>query len=204
MSALSAGGYVARPLTLSYNDMASKSEAAWKSNVLVRRCAAHEAFFSDYMRGCDGDCSGLCKGRAQCAPAIKAVVATLGAPNTVLWEVWREAEPVDFVGILRLSEYVPGCNAKAHYFFFDGRLKDKTPLLKAWRRWGFEELGLHRVTIEIPAYAKALASHAYRELGFGGQYKLGRIQVEGVMKDAIKWRGSWHDIYIMGAVSPDG
>lgn len=186
---LQAGDYIARPLD--FNGEAS--EAAWKAQVLVRRCAAHEAFFSDYMRGCDGVCQGLCRNKPECAGVIQAVVKTLGKPDTVLWEVWRQdgSQPVDFVGILRLSEYVPGCNAKAHYFFFDGRLKDKTALLQAWKAWAFGELGLHRVTIEVPAYAKALAAHAEKNLGFVH---------EGVMRDAILWRGDWHDIYIMGCI----
>ena len=187
--------------------MEEYAQAAWKTQLIVRRCAAHEAFFSDYMKGCSGQCNGLCSDKAAtCKIAKAAVVATLAKPDTLLWEVWTTdaaSQPIDLVGILRLSELVTGCSAKAHYFFFDGKLHDKTPLLAAWKAWGFapEGAGLHRVTIEVPAYAKALGYHACRHLGFGGPYKVDRLAVEGVMRDAIKWRGAWHDIYIMGCIA---
>jgi hypothetical protein len=198
MITFSAAGLEARPLQFAYNDAAQLSEVAWKANIIVRRCAAHEAFFSDYIRGCAGACKGVCKDASpQCNEAKAAVVHTLMKPDSLLWEVW---DGIDLVGILRLSEVVPKCNAKAHYFFFDGKMRDRTPLLQAWKQWAFKEAGLHRVTIEVPAYAKALAMHAHKYLGFGGQFRQGRFTVEGVLKDAIKWRSKWHDIYIMGCI----
>jgi len=189
---LSAGDYIAKPLQLTFNNMNEMSAAAWKAQIIVKRCAAHEAFFSDYMRGCDKQCGGLCRSLSpSCSLAQKAVVSTLTKPDAMLWEVWDDQE-LDLVGILRLSEVVLGCSAKAHYFFFDGKLRDKTELLLEWKRWVFEEAGLHRVTIEVPAHAHALARHAERDLGF---------EMEGTMRKAIKWHGVWHDIYIMGCVN---
>ena len=200
-------GFIATPLKLSFNNLDEYAQAAWKTQVIVRRCAAHEAFFSDYSKGCQGLCNGLCINETPACTAVQnTVIHTLAKPDALLWEVWSvntNQQPIDLVGILRLSELVPRCSAKAHYFFFDAKLHDKTALLAAWKAWAFapDGAGLHRVTIEVPAYAKALGYHAYRHLGFGGPYKLGRFAVEGVMKDAIKWRDTWHDIYIMGCVN---
>lgn len=174
----SAGDYVARPLDLRWHDTATMATAAWKAQYILRRCSEHEAFFSDYMKG---------------TPAAKAaVIATLGKADTLLWEVAHERADIDILGILRLSEVNPGCSAKAHYFFFDGRLADKTALLIEWKRWAFEQAGLHRVTIEVPMFAKALASHARKHLGF---------QEEGTMRQAIRWRDAWHDVLVLGCVN---
>lgn len=174
-------GYVAKPLDLTYANPAEMAESAWKARMIVKRCSEHEAFFSDYMKD---------------SPAARqAVIDTLSKPDALLWEVWSlddNGECLDLCGILRLSELLPRCNAKAHYFFFDGDLRSKTKLLQAWKEWGFNVAGLHRVTIEIPAHAHALATHARRKLGFVD---------EGCMRDAIKWRGKWHDIYILGCLS---
>ncbi len=177
-----AGGYYAKPLHLSYADMDEFALASWKANYIVKRCSEHEAFFSDYMKD---------------TPAARnAVIATLGKPDTLLWEVHskaaKSADHLDLAGILRLSEVVPGCSAKAHYFFFDGHLRDKTELLQSWKDWAFTVAGLHRVTIEVPGFAKALASHARRHLGFID---------EGCMRQAIKWRGDWHDVHILGCLA---
>lgn len=176
-----ADGHEARPLALSWQDSDGFATAAWKAAYIVKRCTEHEAFFTDYMRD---------------TPAARqAVVSTLSKPDTLLWEVnkvAKSAPELDLVGILRLSEVVPGCSAKAHYFFFDRRLRDKTALLQAWKRWAFEEARLHRVTIEVPDFAKALASHAERHLGFVR---------EGTMRQAIRWHDAWHDVHVLGCVN---
>lgn len=170
--------------------------------MLVRRCAAHEAFFSDYARGCaSGECQGVCRNAAAgCAGVQAAVIATLSAPGSLLWEVVQatpSGDPlVDWVGILRLSEIVPGCSAKAHYFFFDRRLSDKTDLLLAWKDWAFTPgaawPGIHRCTVTVPDYARALMRHAVRHLGFVH---------EGTMRSAILWRGVWRDEHVLGCVA---
>ena len=176
-----ADSYEARPLALSWQDSDGHAAAAWKAAYIVKRCTEHEAFFTDYMKD---------------TPAARqAVVATLAKPDTLLWEVNKAAksgQALDLVGILRLSEVVPGCTAKAHYFFFDRRLRDKTALLQAWKRWAFEEARLHRVTVEVPDFAKILAYHAERHLGF---------VKEGTMRQAIRWRGEWREVHILGCVN---
>ena len=139
-----------------------------------------------------------------------AIASALTKLDSVTWEVWELENqlPVDLVGILHLSDIVPGRDAVAHYVFFDGDLRSKTTLLQRVLDWVFDDhpevgwVGLQRLTLTIPDYAYALARHAQRHLGFGGQftYRTGgkTIKVEGVKEHAIMWRGEPRSLIIMG------
>jgi len=173
---------------------------------LLSTIIRHESFFTDYTKACDEGC-GEC---SRCLTAKQAVTANLIDPKSLHWEVWSKdvntQELLDFVGILRLSNVSPGCDATAHYFFFDGKLGDKTTLLRSWARWAFRDhdnwLALQRVTIEVPSHAFALARHANRKLKFGGPFeyrsKGTRLPVEGVRRKAVLKDGIWQDSLIMG------
>ena len=177
----------------------AKSHIIWKSAVLLGKLAAHKHYFTDYTRGCYGECQGFCRDLSVGCRIVKhRVVAALLEKNALCWEVWRGPGNVDFCGILRLSEVEPGCNAKAHYMFFDGKLKDKTPLLLEWKRWVRDTLSLRRITIEVPANAFALARHAVQYLDFGGPYLYRGLPVEGAMIGAKVLDGKELDIMILG------
>ena len=183
-----------------------------KVHKLISTVVKHESYLTGYRSGCGSGC-GICD---DCLEVRRIVTANLTDPKAVAWEVWERdddtGELLDFVGILRLSQFTIGCDATAQYYFFDGKLRDKTALLKAWVRWLFDDhpewLGLHRVSVEIPAHAFALARHASKHLGFGGPFKYRAnnvtIPVEGVKRDAILWRGNWHDILLLGKVNDGG
>lgn len=202
---ISAPPYEAYPLVSSNFNEAT----VYKVHKMISTIIKHESFFTDFTKACDDAC-GICP---QCQATKAIVTQNLADPKSMAWEVWRLDEDsgdlVDFVGILRLSRVNLGCDATAHYFFFDGKLRDKTALLLAWAKWGFSDHpgwpALHRVTIEIPAHAFALARHATKRLGFGGPfvYQSGdtTLPVEGVKKDAMLWRGTWHDLLIMGKMN---
>lgn len=193
---------MALPLQITNFNEATVQKAA----TLLQQAIEHESFFTDYEKACDAHC-GECE---QCLQAKQAVSAAIQDPRALCWEVWRHDpqtyEYLDFVGILRLSRIKLGCDAIAHYFFFDGKLRDKTDLLHAWKNWAFSDAGnwkaLHRVTLEIPDFAFALARHAHKFLGFGGPFKHtckgAKFPVEGVKQSTILWRGEWHDELIMG------
>ena len=167
--------YLAKPLSLMFDTVEEQAHVIYKSSIIIRRCAAHESFFTDYIKGCEGECKGFCRDLSdKCEFAKTAVSAAVMKPDALNWEVWSkddDGEALDFVGILRLEKVLIGCDATAHYFFFDGKLKDKTSLLKAWKNWLFSEHGkwipLHRITIEVPTHAFSLARHAHKHLGFG-------------------------------------
>jgi hypothetical protein len=205
-----ADNYQAVPLKLDFSNMKSLFASVAKYSAIISRCAARETFFSDFTRGCNGECDGFCTNRStNCQIARAAVIRSISKPDAIAWEVWKtdaEENYIDLVGILRLERVTVGCDATAHYFFFDGKLRDKTKLLRAWNDWLFSDhegwTALNRITIEMPAFMFALARHAVRKLGFGGPYDYSRgkttIPVEGVKQNAFLWRGDWHDILSLG------
>lgn len=177
-------------------------------STILRSVLRYESLFTDYARGCEdacGECE-LCQARMALASRV------LGAADAWVWEVWDASEAVaSLVGVIYLTNIVPGRDARAHYVFFDGRLKDKTELLQNLISWTFEdhpEIGwqaLQRLTVEIPDFAGALARHATRRLGFGGDFthKLGAattIPVEGIRRGALTWRGLPRDLLLLGRV----
>ena len=216
------GVYEAYPLTFDLSSVEALAHSSWKNTIILGRIAAHSTFFTDYTRGCDGECGNFCTNLSpRCAAVKQATAAVLMKPDSIAWEVWtkeRTGEAVDFVGILRLDRIILGCDAVAHYFFFDRKLRDKGPLIEAWHNWGFSDSeewqGLHRATLEIPSHSHILARHAQKRIGFGGPYtyrppsngtsRVRPIAVEGVRKDAIRYNDAWHDLIIMGKVNDNG
>lgn len=59
--------------------------------------------------------------------------------------------------------------------------------------YGFEELGLHRISLEVYAF-NPRARRAYEKAGF---------VVEGVLRDALLWDGEWVDATVMSILAPE-
>src|SRR5690606_28834417 len=141
---------------------------------VMRKTASFDTIFSDYDQVCDDRCFEC----AQCLGRLSRVAQVLTDPDSRVWEVWRFNDSGwEIVGILYLTDIKPGQDATAHYVFFDGRLADKTELLEGMIQWAFEDHpdvgwhGLTRLTVEVPDFASALAKHAYRRLGFSGDFR---------------------------------
>lgn len=177
------------------------------NSALVRAISRHETFFTDYSRVCEASCFRYdCD---LCASRLRTVSRHLVNADSIIWEVWSVEAVPRLCGIVYLTQVIPGCDAVAHYLFFDGNLRDKTTFLEAMIEWCFTEhpgwLPLRRLTITVPAYASALASHANRRLGFGGPFRYRRLdkpthflKVEGAKEKTIRWRGEDHDLLILG------
>jgi RimJ/RimL family protein N-acetyltransferase len=116
------------------------------------------------------------------------------APGTFSWEVWSEEEGllIDFVGILSMSRVVPETDAVINFFFFDEKLSGKQDFLREWLRHLYKRFNLHRLSLEIPANAYSMISHAHRHLGFSE---------EGVQKEALKVGGSFVDKVLLGRLN---
>lgn len=162
-----------------------------------------ETVFTDYARGCDEVC-GVCE---TCILRKLAVSNVLASPDGRSWEVWNDEG--ELVGLMYLTAIVPGEDATAHYCFFDGKLKAKTEILKAMIEWTFTDhddwKALQRLSIEVPDYAFALARHAFKALGFTGDFTYERdgteIKVEGVKRGALLWRGQRRDLLLLGLIN---
>lgn len=172
---------------------------------IMRELLKFETIFTDYQRGCDeacGDCDA-------CVTCMNVIAYILSHPQSRAWEVWAMGEDApEIVGMLMVTNVVSGVDAEAHYAFFDGKLKGKETILESMLEWVFEDhedwLGLRRITVAIPDFAYALAKHAQRHLGFGGDFVLSlngkTLNVEGVRRKAFLWRGVDRDMILMGRV----
>jgi hypothetical protein len=177
---------------------------------IIRSVARFENIFTDYERACSPICDDVL-GCSRCRERLECVSRVLSDPKARVWEVWRVDGEFEVVGIIYLTNVIPGCDALAHYVFFDSDLNGKTELLKELMTWATTDredwAGLKRITIEIPEYAYALARHAVRKLGFGGDFtykgKRNRdgIPVEGVKRKAIRWNGQDADVLVLGKVN---
>ena len=100
------------------------------------------------------------------------------------------------VGEVVLNDYDEGsasCNFRT-LFGPDGRDRgfgtEATRLLIAY---GFEGLGLHRISLEVYAF-NPRARRAYEKAGF---------IVEGILRDALRFDGEWLDATVMSMLSSD-
>lgn len=59
--------------------------------------------------------------------------------------------------------------------------------------YGFEELHLHRISLEVYAF-NPRARRAYEKAGF---------VAEGVLRDALYWDGEWIDATVMSILAPE-
>ncbi|RCG32084.1 N-acetyltransferase [Sphaerisporangium album] len=57
----------------------------------------------------------------------------------------------------------------------------------------FETAGVHRIGLEVFAF-NARAHHVYEKVGF---------VKEGVLRDALRWKGEWHDAIVMSVLATD-
>lgn len=129
----------------------------------------------------------------------------LSNPASIVWEVWEEGVDLP-VGVMVLANINPGVEAHVHFAFFDGKLRSKKELMDELVAWTFAErdgwVPPKRLTTEIPDYAFALAKFAHRHMGFGGDYTFTSngqsVNVEGVRRKAVRWRGADRDVLLMG------
>ena len=127
----------------------------------------------------------------------------------MLWGVWRDAT---IVGIINIGDIVPRTDGRCHFIFFDHKLADKRALCLSLMAWAFERFELHRLSAEIPTYARALAKFA-RKLGFRYEaegrepytHKDEHLEPLGLAKayvgsrrfQATLYEGAWHDLLLL-------
>lgn len=178
---------------------------------IIREVAQFETLFTDYERACVPLCGNpySCE---KCMNRLALVGAKLADPRARVWEVWKQGENPDIVGIAYLTDIIPGGDAKAHYVFWDRDLMGKTQFLENMIQWCFTDhpnwIALRRLSVEAPTFGYAFIRHAYRKLGFGGDFKYklpgkkpSTINVEGVRKGAIRWNNNDVDILMLGRLN---
>ena len=73
--------------------------------------------------------------------------AILTDPGQIIYEVWRDQE---IVGVVWLARIVPRVDALLRFAFFDKDLVGKRKLLQNFIGFCFRELGLNRLSMEVP------------------------------------------------------
>lgn len=169
--------YEARPLKLTPQ----------KAEKILGEMLRIETMWNDYQKGCPEVC-GECE---RCMRRKVAVVKNLVSLDSIIWEVWKGNE---FVGILHLSDIVPGHDALAHFTFWDGDMRGKATLINRMvDEVAFNGgLNLHRITVQYPAHEHRMIGYLKRYLGF---------EEEGRLREAQLWRGKWEDVAILGRIN---
>ena len=95
--------------------------------------------------------------------------------------IWQ----VDDVGILYLTNIVPGVEAEGHFSFWDSRIAGRVPLLRTMLKYWCETFGLHRVVTYLPLYTRKGLFRLVESIGF---------VKEGRLREAAFYKGQWWDM----------
>ena len=134
--------------------------------------------------------------------------------NGKLMEVWDGA---NIVGVLVLNKVQYRTDATVHFLFFDHELANKRQLCLNAMKWAFEHFDVHRLCVEIPTYARALASFARKKLGFRYEAEarqfswpkdakpLSRRQAElgSRRHQATRYKQEWHDVLLLSVTKEE-
>jgi RimJ/RimL family protein N-acetyltransferase len=121
---------------------------------------------------------------------------------------WRNAQPdrLDLavvcratgtcVGEVVLNEWDKGNSSCNFRIMLAGSGRDRglgSEALRMMVGYGFERLGLHRISLEVYAF-NPRARHVYEKAGF---------VAEGVLRDALRYDDEWIDAVVMSVLAPD-
>lgn len=114
---------------------------------------------------------------------FNAFVNVVMSPNTVILGVGD-------VGVVYVTDLIPGDSGLCHYLFWDRDLRNKSKLVLACMKWGFDTFDLARVTVILPRHASAALHHVY---------KMG-LRIEGVMRESMLIGGKRADCFVFGVL----
>lgn len=100
---------------------------------------------------------------------------------------------VDDVGIIMVTDIVPGIEARIHVSFWDSKLSGRESLIREAVKWVLNTLNVRRVSAPVRADARAMRSFLERS----GLY------FEGVLKNWIKREDDekLYDLYLYGVTN---
>jgi hypothetical protein len=102
-------------------------------------------------------------------------------PTSVWLDIVRLPED-ESVGVIHLSNVIPGFDAKGHFWIWDGAARPRKEIFFQAMEWVFERYGLHRLSAEVPAYQHGVLRFLTKHLRF--------VQ-EGVRREAVMYEGHW-------------
>lgn len=91
------------------------------------------------------------------------IASVISDPLNKAWMVWQGS---DLLGMFMLTGIIPMVDAFAHFCFFDRQLFGRRSLL--WNAMGkaFHELGLQRLTVELPEHLTPIIKFVRNKLSF--------------------------------------
>ena len=101
------------------------------------------------------------------------------------------------VGEAVLNQWDPGNESCNFRILIGPRGRDRGLGTEATRLivgYGFERLGLHRISLEVYAF-NPRARRAYEKAGF---------RAEGVLRESLRYNGEWVDATLMSILAPNG
>ena len=100
------------------------------------------------------------------------------------------------VGEVVLNDWDPGNESCNFRILIGPRGRDRGLGTEATRLivgYGFERLGLHRISLEVYAF-NPRARRAYEKAGF---------RAEGVLRESLRYNGEWIDATVMSILAPE-
>lgn len=100
------------------------------------------------------------------------------------------------VGEAVLNQWDPGNESCNFRILVDPKGRDRGLGTEATRLivgYGFEHLGLHRISLEVYAF-NPRARRAYEKVGF---------RAEGVLRESLRYNGEWHDATLMSILASE-
>ena len=97
---------------------------------------------------------------------------------------------IDDIGILMITDIVPGVEARMHLSFWDSKLSGREPIIREAVRWAMETLNVRRIATPVRADARAMRAFLERV----GLY------FEGALKNWIvsEETNKMYDLYLYG------
>lgn len=84
-------------------------------------------------------------------------------PRHLPFGIWRGG---DLVGLIILTDVVPGVDALMHFLFIDGKMKSKRTILIEFMGMAFHQLGFERLTMHAPDFKGGYLDFLRVKLGF--------------------------------------
>ena len=107
-----------------------------------------------------------------------------------------DKETGECVGEAVLNQWDPGNESCNFRIFLGPQGRDRGFGTEATRLivgYGFEQLGLHRIALEVYAF-NPRARRTYEKVGF---------QAEGVLRQSLRYDGQWIDATVMSILAPE-
>lgn len=108
----------------------------------------------------------------------------------------------DFVGVYYVTDIIAGVDATVHYSFFDKKYQGRIGITKELIKYGFDEFGFQRLTVEIPMYVAHRGTKRDDSPVFKFVEDLG-FKFEGRKRKCVFYKNEWFDKKLFGLLKSE-